>query len=158
MQNNFFKLINDEEVELSNISRLKDGTGVPFMSDILKKNEWKKGFAIMKDFGTVIIKYPGYDIKDSIYKYDINDTFTNGFEKFKTDIKYFIEINRFRWIDNTNKINIELIELMPEFYGIKKKNNIKILSNIIAFNNRKIRVLSDHDQYKIVQLLSLFKN
>ena len=60
----------------------------------------------MKDFGKVIIKYPGHDISDSIYKYCVDDTFTNGFEKFKADIEYFIENDRFRWINNSNETNL----------------------------------------------------
>jgi hypothetical protein len=158
MQDNFFKLINNEEVELNHIAQLKDGSGVPFLCNILKENEWNRGFATMKDFGRVIIKYPGYDINDSIYKYCVDDTFTNGFEKFKADIEYFIENDRFRWINNSNETNLELIELMPEFHGIKKKKNIKILSNFIEFNNTIVKVISEEEQYKIVQLLSLFKN
>ena len=158
MQDNFFKLINNEEIELNHIAKLKDGSGVPFLSDILKENEWKRGFATMKDFGKVIIKYPGHDINDSIYKYCVDDTFTNGFEKFKADIEYFIENDRFRWINNSNETNLELIELMPEFHGVRKKKNIKILSNFIEFNNTIVKVISEEEQYKIVQLLSLFKN
>ena len=41
---------------------------------------------------------------------------------------------------------------------VSKKKNIKILSHFIEFNNNIIKVISEEEQYKIVQLLSLFKN
>lgn len=154
---NYVKLINNKIISFNDIKSLKLGSGLPFLISLKCDGIFVSGRAIMKEYGTVIIKYDDKKLCDMKYK-GAGYGFINGLEKFKADIKLFKSRNSFKWLYKKEITNIEFLELMPDFHNNLLKKNRRVLRQFIDFNEDTLKLINDDNLVLIKNVYEILKN
>ena len=149
--------LNNNNISIDDLRVLKSGVGLPFLVSLDCDKRFVEGYAIMKVFGKVIIKYADKGMSDVYYSRTNQDT-RNGFEKFKADVELFQSKDSFYWLNSDKSNNLDLLELMPDFHGSLLKNNRKAIYEFINLNRTFIQLISDENLERLNQIYELLKN